>query len=349
VPSQGNLLGLPPPIPLFDASIENVLDATKITVTRVCTVAEIGGWISGNASGANPNQPGRFVLYTHDVANDRPLNFITRTVEGLVTGATPQEVCVRLPCEGALQTIQPGTYWVGVHVGQAAGTGEWRIHGGPNAAFRGIKNTGVVYPNTPAVWPAGGTIFAASGAALGFTFIQQPTVLDVKVVGQFLVGTQTVKDPNNLHFNQPTLILRGHRFEILIAGSIEIVHMGRPTLILRGKATSSSTSGIATMQASKLILRGKPVSGGGIPGVKVGCSVLYLNGVTFSLSVHGIADVNTGILLLLGMATTGRIPGLVPTLPEDILLVPTFPVLTVSPPPTEAEDLILVPTTPVSV
>lgn len=134
MPSQGNLLTIPPGPPpiLFAGNIENVIDITKVYVNRVGTVTSLGGWISGDPTGVNVSQPGRFVLYDDDGvpgAASRPLNLICRSIEGIVNGANPQFRCIALPVDGVPPTIQPGIYWVGVHTGTVAGSGEWSVHG----------------------------------------------------------------------------------------------------------------------------------------------------------------------------------------------------------------------------
>lgn len=346
MPSQGFRLGLPPPVPLFDASIENIVDVTKIVTTRPGTVTFIGGWISGDPGGADPNQPGRFHIYADDGSGLNPGAFRVRTAEGVVSGATPQEVCIKLPAETAGIHLPPGIYWVGVFVGNVAGTGEWQVHGEANASGIGKKNTSI-YPTQPDPFPlAGVTTFNGTTAALGFVFVQDPAIVTGSICGTFKCGTKKAGEVN-IPFNTSTLELHGKRFSVFVANDFKEVKFPlAPKMILKGKAASVAISVSVSALAPRMLLLGQETLIDTFSPPRMQKPVLYINGVTFALSVHGIADAGTPFLYLLGAPTNGRIPGLVATVPEDVILVPTAPINTIQPAPTDEVDLILVPTVP---
>lgn len=343
MPSAGNLLTIPPgpPLPLYAQSIEDVVDVTRITVTRPGTVTRLGAWISGDPGGANPNQPGRFVLYADDGTTQRPGALLARSVEGTVTGAVPQQVCVSLPIDGAPVHIDPGTYWVGVDVGQAQGTGEWRVHGSA-AAGRGIRITGAIYPATPNPFPpAGGTVINTT-ASYGLVFEQDPQNVIGSIVGTFKVGTRKVGS-TTFQLNTSFLRLTGKRTSVFTANDVKIVQVyGKPLLTLKGKTVSAGISQIVQVGRPKLILAGKTISLLAYTPPKIGKGVLILTGKTVEIEVHGIANVGQGVLLLNGKKTQGLIPGLVASPVETVILTPS-PIEAVVLPPSVEESVVLQP------
>lgn len=344
MPSQGFRLGLPPPAPLFDASIEDIVDVTKIVVTKAGTVTSLGGWISGNPAGANPNQPGRFHLYADNGSGLNPGAFLVRTVEGTVTGATPTNICVRLPVETPGVQVTPGVYWVGVFVGNAQGTGEWQVHGEANAGGIGKKNT-AVYPTQPNPFPLTGVAtFTGTSAALGFVYTQLPTEVTGAICGTFKCGTLKAGQ-FDIQFNQPSLVMKGGEFEILIANDIKIVRFpNAPKLTLKAKTAAVSLSLGVTMEAPQLLIQAKSYSIL-IPAIVHALAPkLALRGGAASVQASTYLSFEQAQLLLLARIARGYEPGLVPTDPVDFILVPTFPIQTYSPPATTEESLILVPT-----
>jgi hypothetical protein len=343
MPSAGNLLTIPPgpPLPLYAQSIEDVVDVTRITVSRAGTVTRLGAWISGDPAGVDPDQPGRFVLYADDGTTQRPGALLARSIEGTVTGAVPQEVCVSLPIDGAPVHIVPGTYWVGVDVGQAQGTGEWRVHGSADPG-RGIRITGAIYPSTPNPFPAvGGTIFTNT-AAYGLVFEQDPQQILGSIVGTFKVGTRKVGQ-TSFPLNTSFLRLNGKRTSVIIANDVQIVHIRtRGLLTLKGKPAQQSISIVLSVPRGKLLLTGKTIEIDAYSPILVGKGVLLLTGKTVEVEVHGIATALRPLLLLNGKATLGLIPGLVASPVETLILTPT-PVQSVFLAPTVKESIVLAP------
>ena len=212
--------------------------------------------------------------------------------------------------------------------------------------YRGIKSVVVAYPNTPALFPAGGTIYPDSASALGFTYEQAPASFDVLVVGQFLVGTQNVQNPEEIFFNQPTLFLKGRKTLAYTAAQIINVKItGKPTLTLKGKSFVPVVWYRLNFDTAQLLLTGKQTFVSLPPVARMRKAVLNLLGQPTDLVVSEVLDIlNGGILYLTGVPTIGKVPGLIPTVPESFSPVPTYPIESISPPATVAQDLILVPT-----
>jgi hypothetical protein len=346
MPSAGFRLGLPPPALVVESSVEDVVTATKITVTRAGTVTHLGGWIEGNAAGVDPEQPIRFHLYA-DIGGLNPGTFLCRTIQTTVSGLRPGEQCIRVAVEGAPIHIVPGTYWVGVNVGSGAGTGELILYG--EATAPGIrKRNANAYPAQPSPFPLGGVVTTnGQSAAVGLVFTQDPTEITGSIVGTFLVGTRLVGEVN-IPFNTSTLFLNGQTTGVIATNDFKVASMGKPKLLLRGKTTQVFVTLAVVLNPGRLILKGKTTAGVIPPIVYFPLTPdLILRGKAATVAVSIELSFGTPKLYLLGRVTVGKIPGLVPSVPGSIILVPTedYPPLDLE--PAETDSILLVPTTTV--
>jgi hypothetical protein len=331
LPTQGDLLTAPLTAgdDVVSADLENILDLERITVTRSGVVTHLGAVLSADPLGPDVTQPGRFVLYSDNGAGTAPLNLIGRSVEGIATNRLTLRG-VRLAIDAteypAPINLAPGFVWVGLQTGINAGTGQWEVRGDITPGS-GVGRTGraVIYPAAPpSPWTNGGSVAVTFNMAMGLEFTAAASSIEGSVVGEFIVGDGTlVGEPPSINFNESDLFLQGKAFIINILNDLKVVTPGKPKMFLNAKAFTVKGNSAPVFGKSSLILQGKTVQVIEPVVVTMGKPVLLLNAKAFVLQLDSTMNTNKAVLYLLGKAVTAAVAGLVPSVPENVNLVPT--------------------------
>jgi hypothetical protein len=229
MPSAGFRLGLPPPALVVESSVEDVVTATKITVTRAGTVTHLGGWIEGDVAGVDPEQPSPVPLGGVVTTNGQS------AAVGLVFTQDPTEIT------GSIV----GTFLVGTRL-----VGEVNIPFNTSTLFLNGQTTGVIATNDFKVASMGKPKLLLRGKTTQ-VFVTLAVVLNP---GRLILKGKTTAGviPPIVYFPlTPDLILRGKAATVAV--SIEL-SFGTPKLYLLGRVTVGKIPGLVPSVPGSIIL-----------------------------------------------------------------------------------------------
>lgn len=343
MPSLADIpLTWPPPNPVVLADSKDQISAVRVALLRPITLLGLTAFVQGSGAGAASTQEGKFAIYSHDAGANRPDVLLEESAPMFVGRddpiAAPNPAMLLAPLD-----LDPGIYWVALHLAPIVGQGKWQVRG-LNTGGRTILQAPALYGSgLPDPFPAGGTVSTGRIALAG---VGAPRSLALgSIVGTFIVGDGTLVGQQP-QIQDPQLILNGKAFVPNIFTDWHSAFPGKPSLTLAAKQYTSFSSSTLLPEKPTLLLNGQPFFGIIPVYAHMAKAQLLLLGKTFGLISNVIETPGKPSLILQGKPFHAGEVILTPTDFYSIDLIPSVPgSLDLVPTTEEYRDL--VPTTEV--